>query len=268
VLAPALVAVVVLGGCRQVFGIDDTSVALVDARGDGAPDAHHGSCGLLAADDALRLCLELETTDGDITPDESGYGNDATTSGVTPALRPAAGEHGVTVGPRSSIHVAESPSLDLAGPLTMEMWIAPAGPPPAGRRMSLLDNDQQYGMHLTPALTVRCTIVVPQPGAGVDSDLARPVAITEWTHVACVVAANGTLSIYLDGAEAGTADAPGAISTTSGLGVQIGQNMLADGTTDAPFVGSLDDVRVWAAALTPAELCTVAGPFTGTACPP
>jgi hypothetical protein len=268
VLARALPAVVlVTGGCRALFGIDDTTVAAADARPDGPADAHHGSCGLLQTDDSLRLCLELETIVDGVTVDDSGHGNHATVTGATPASRLGAGEQGVTIGPLSSIHVDEAASLDLAGPLTIEMWVAPATTPSAGRRMSLLDNELQYGLHLTPDRTVRCTIVVPQPGAGLESDPAMPLALTEWTHVACVFDADGKLRLFLDGVAAGSVDLTGPISTASTLGLQVGQNLLADGTTDAPFEGSVDDVRVWAVALTTADLCTVAGPFVGSACP-
>jgi sialidase-1 len=74
----------------------------------------------------------------------------------------------------------------------------------------------------------------------------------EW-HRLALRRDGGTLTMFVDGAPAGSADAPpGSVSRNSPFGVHVGQRM----DSRAFFTGAIDDVRVWNRALTDAELAT------------
>ncbi|WP_371544062.1 exo-alpha-sialidase [Streptomyces sp. NBC_00554] len=71
----------------------------------------------------------------------------------------------------------------------------------------------------------------------------------QWHHLALRRSA-GQLTLFIDGAAISTPDVPGSVSRNSPFGVHIGQRM--DGR--AHFTGAIDDVRVYAHALSDAEL--------------
>ncbi|MGW3118699.1 exo-alpha-sialidase [Streptomyces sp. NPDC001107] len=60
----------------------------------------------------------------------------------------------------------------------------------------------------------------------------------------------GQLTLFIDGTQLSTADAPGSVSRNSPFGVHIGQRM----DSRAFFTGAIDDVHVWDRALSDEEL--------------
>jgi len=91
---------------------------------------------------------------------------------------------------------------------------------------------------------------------GVDNDAAAPKVCApggHWTHIVVVKAAR-ILSFYFDGRLQGTA--------TLAAGQDLDSTQLFIGTADAanaiqPFVGSLDDLRVWSRAISASEVATL-----------
>ncbi len=215
-------------------GEDPSGTGTGSDTGSGAPLVQ--PCTFPDAD--LRLCLDFD--DAKLRPivtDASVAKLDGTATELEPASRsgkPAAG-----FGWSSRIDVPESPTLDIAGALTLEMWVWPEYPHSA----ILLDNNGQYRIQLAVDGRLGC-VLGNTPVWSDDSEDAR-----EWTHVACVYSAN-TLTIFINGSSAGTTVSVGAPGTGT------------SGTRLGYFAGRLDDIHVYARALTAAQVCTHAGRTT------
>jgi hypothetical protein len=116
------------------------------------------------------------------------------------------------------------------------MWVWPEYPQSA----NLLLNTNQYRIQLSADGRIGCALGNSQVWS---TSYQR---VRTWSHVACTFS-DSTLRIFIDGGAAGTAPSTGApASGTSGT--QLGY-----------FAGRLDDIHVYARALTPAQVCTHAG---------
>src|SRR5258706_9746083 len=93
----------VLGGCDLVFRIDDPVSICANQR-------------------ELELCLTFDETEGDIARDGTANHNDATLLDVTHIQR-GTGE-AIHVDDRSIVKVTHTASLDLSGPMTIDVFIA------------------------------------------------------------------------------------------------------------------------------------------------
>lgn len=243
-------------------GVGDDDVVVPDARAgdfDAALDPDAADVPLDATPDGpppmpfcendadLIACFEFEAGGAD----GSAYNNDATLSNATtPAGQPG---HGLalSVGATSLVSVADSASLEIPGPITVELWLrADAVPPSTGNaRAGLLDHNGQWGFFLLPNLAVRCSM------AGGTAAAGGTVVIGQWTHVACVYDRN-TIQLYQDGVAilpAVNATAANPLGTSDGI--RIGQ----DSPSGDPLIGMIDEVRIWQVERTAAEICAAAG---------
>ena len=187
------------------------------------------------AETDLRLCLEFD--DAKLTPivtDASTARLDGTATALSTASRngsPAAG-----FGWDSKITIPESPMLDITGALTLELWVWPEYPHSA----NLLLNANQYRIQLSGDGRIGCAFGNSQVWSSSYQD------VRAWTHVACTFSDNA-LTVYINGNASGTATSIGA-PTTGTSGTQLGS-----------FAGDLDDVHIYARALTAAQVCAHAG---------
>jgi hypothetical protein len=76
-----------------------------------------------------------------------------------------------------------------------------------------------------------------------------------WTHAALVYDGSA-LRLYQDGEEVGSLARTGALAVNDSVPVWLGDN---PPSTSKPFDGALDDVRIYARALSPAEVAVLAG---------
>jgi hypothetical protein len=183
--------------------------------------------------------------------DQTGLGHDATAQDVTMVPRTATNMV-AGMAATSTMHVAESMDLDLAGDFAIDMWIAPSAIS-KGLRYWLLDNNKQYFMSFGDTRQVRCGI------GGKVVDAVQPIDAS-WHHVTCNYEANGGhLQVYVDGTLSGCSGGAIAPAPTSGHdGLAIGANL--SGTTFSErYVGQLDNVHVYARKLGAQEICTAAG---------
>lgn len=193
-------------------------------------------------DPDLRLCIEFD--DSVFMPkahDASTYQNDADTVHVGTATRgnaPAAALFADT-----TVHVPERPMLDISKDMTIELWAY--DPFPAFDRF--IDNATQYSITTDGEGHVICRMGM----ASVTSQNA--LSANAWHHIACGKDSTG-LALFIDG--------NGSNCQSSTSPTPTGGMM---GTTIGAYLGVIDDIRIYARALTDAEICTHADRTGGCA---
>jgi hypothetical protein len=138
----------------------------------------------------------------------------------------------------------------------MEMWIAPASFNNLGAPIWFAANPYQYELGLVTDQVV-CTINSPS-GQSATTGIG-PLQAGAWTHVACVY--DGTkVVLYVNGLIGDCLAANFPIDTTERNGVQLGGG----------FAGGIDDVHVYARALSATDVCQLAtgGTSCRSSCPP
>jgi hypothetical protein len=200
------------------------------------------------------LCVDFEETAlVPFIPDQApGNLNTVASTSVVPMQRNA--EQAAQLSMPSKLVIPESDTLDIGGPLTIEMWInpdmMPMGPPMT-HVFWMFNNNNQYGMELTFMGSVRClsgTTSIDSPGG---------VNVHTWTHVACVYDGT-TMKSYVDGDTFACKDM-GAPPTNGHDGSAIGGNIGAGGMVTDKFIGGIDNVAVYATALSTDRICALAG---------
>jgi hypothetical protein len=157
------------------------------------------------------------------------------------------------------------PGLQLGAALTACAWIRPAALPPAdpdrGYIVSKLLSPTGGGWRLAvgrsadPSGPVNAALNLPDGDGGFHETKGGAMAIGAWSHI-CAVFAGNTQAVFVDGKQvASSATNAGTIKLTNAE-VRIG--IRADGTE--PYDGTVDDVRVYARALSDAEIALLAVP--------
>jgi hypothetical protein len=242
-----LLASILFGGCTFTPGA--TAAEQPDAgSGSGSSDGGTIAAKCHVLDPTLRLCLDFEGALSPTTVDLSGGSHDATALAIQPMAR--SGQQAVALIKTSSIVVPETPDLDIAQTLSIEMWLSPTMKPSATTYP--VQNAGQYALVFDQNGSVGCSI-----GGSVIDDPAK-LTLNVWAHVACTYDGS-TLKIYANGDLAECLPVNGTIPTdnTSGTGIGAGK-----------FIGGLDDIHIYSRALTDSEICMQAG-RTGcnTRCP-
>jgi hypothetical protein len=215
------------------------------------PDARPPDCS--ATTPGLVACWEFEGNGND----SHGGLHDATLSSESFA----AGQTGmglVSTPPDSRAFVAAAADFQaITDAITIEAWAKTTVVPTImGTREGVFDDDGSYGIFFYPVGTdpggmIRCSV------AGVGNLFAGAVVADTPVHVACVYdSATGVLTEYLDGVSAGTLTvAAGTKITPTNHTMEIGGNAecLTAPCTDV-FSGTIDNLRVWNVARTPAEI--------------
>ena len=223
------------------------------------PDAGAGSAALTCGftDPSLRLCTDFSepmTSPMTIRDFTAGH-HDATAIMVTPIDR--SGNQAALVAATSMIAIAESPDLDLASTITIELWVNPTALPQ--NRNYLLDNNQQYAMSIGQSGGLVCDI-------GGNTVQSVPITPGVWTHAACTYDGVNVIA-YADGNVAGCSPLTGPIPTIGTDGMAIGARLVGTSFSQQ-LVGGIDDVHIYDRALASTELCGHAGNATcTTTCP-
>ncbi|NVB83974.1 MAG: LamG domain-containing protein, partial [Kofleriaceae bacterium] len=193
------------------------------------------------ADPSLRLCVEFDDRVYDpVVHDASSAQMDALSDNINEWQR--GGSYAAQVDWSSDLRVPETPNLDIAGALTIEMWIAPGFDQDA----YLLRNEGQYAMSLDDDGHVQCQI------NGTTATTQTTIRNTTWAHVGCTYDQN-RIKVWIDGKVQGCRDFTSAVSTNG-----------TNGTRIAPaWVGAIDDIRINGRALSLAEMCVRAGTPAG-----
>ncbi len=170
------------------------------------------------------------------------------------------------IGQALDLHAAKpevaSPRLKLPGTFTVAFW-ARLDPDAAARPHPLLVLDSQTGRDPEFSLMLQPTratygLVFEVRGRGLDARaFAEPAVFApgRWQHVALVVdSAQGRAAFYLNGREATAAGALRPGFQLNGV-LRLGRRVAG---SPLPFDGQLDDLRIYARSLSPAEITTLA----------
>ena len=270
VKAAALAAV---AGCGfHPSGVADTdgTPAEVDAPvpSDGRPpiDAPPGTIDAPAStlcaggDPTLVLCMPFD--DGATTNRAAGGPQPTLSRSITPV----AGRVGMAAcfAADSSLWIDETSQLDVAAPITMEMFVYYTQDPPTtgsstDRRRGLIDNNGQYSMFLGWHQAAGATSESVTPYCNINGTAwGAPISKNAWHHVACVHT-GVLLTVYTDGIAGIPVATSTPINTSTADGTTLGQDCDGDAnTTEDPLIGALDEVRMWTRERTAGEIATAA----------
>ena len=152
----------------------------------------------------------------------------------------------------SCIGVRSTPSLDPSKrPISVEAWIK--SEKEDGAIVARGAYTHGYALYLQKGR--------PHFAVRVDSTLhavaAPQSAVGEWTHLAGVLTPGKQLQLYVNGTLAAKADGVGFLTTDPGDPMEIGAddgNYVGNYKPPFPFTGTIDEVRVYLRALSPAEV--------------
>jgi hypothetical protein len=187
---------------------------------------------------------------GTVAGDASGHANHATLRGPRWTTSGRFGRGLTLDGIDDWVTVADGASLDLTRGMTLEAWVRPARL--SGWRTVLL---KEGGGALAYALYAHDNAPRPSAYARLSGQTSSHGAfgtaqlpLNTWTHLAATYD-NATLRLYVNGLEVHRQALTGSMVTTTGA-LRIGGNSL----WGEYFEGTLDEVRVYARALSAAEI--------------
>jgi hypothetical protein len=196
------------------------------------------------SDTSVRLCLDFEDTSLDPTVvDRSPLHHDGAAQLVSAVPRNA--QQAALFATTSTLHVAETPDLDIPDHVTVELWAEVFDP---AERPWVFDNDGQYSLAIDHD-HMFCY------ANGFYANTAVDLGVSTWHHLACTYG-DGKLIAFVDGKQAGCTKTSGSIDGSANTdGSNIGYAL----------VGGVDDVHVYARLLTDADIATLAGTTPGPA---
>lgn len=250
-----LVGLVALGGCRQIFGIDDPNQAAADAPRVG--DAPRSDArGALDAPPFLQECSPLDTSlvgcwkfDQSLA-DSGPHHFDIMSANSAPnyVSGHVAGSDAIVTN-NIDLNVADSVDLDVSA-VTISAWVYVTMMPGNQTHASVLDNNNEYALYVEGNGSIRC-----YAGAS-TANMSGVIQVNQWTHLACT-GAGTTLRAYVNGQQVATGILAG-IPNGSSTGLTLGSDNPSG--TGSRLNGWLDDVRLYNRALTAVEICRLHDP--------
>ena len=181
--------------------------------------------------------------------DASGSGNNGTTANTTWA---ATGKYGTALtfnGTNSRVTVPNSSSLQLTTAMTLEAWVNPTTVSSAWRDVIYKGNDNYYLM-ATTSQSGLAGAGGTFDGTNANAIAASTLPTNTWSYLAATY--DGTsLRLYVNGTQVASLAKTGSILTSTNP-LTIG----SDPIFGQYFQGTIDEVRVYGTALTPAQIQT------------
>ncbi len=199
----------------------------------------------------------LDEGAGTAARDGSGNANDGAFAGA-PAWIAGLRGNALQFGAGSYVVVPDHPTLDLQDGITLMAWVRPSGVTTADlvkkARQGAID-----GYELSLSSTGRAFVRFNEVSAGntyrVNSSGSYPTDGATWMHLAATFDGSA-IALYVDGVLDASLPAPGLVIATNNLGIGIGAQ--PDGAR--ALQGAMDEVRIFSAALSAAEIAVaVAG---------
>jgi hypothetical protein len=153
-----------------------------------------------------------------------------------------------------AVHTTATSRIDVLSPafalnrFTIDVWLRPDADTD---RQIVFDHDSRWAMLFDPGGIPACNLA-PNPLV-LSASVTAPLAT--WAHVACTFDGT-TMTVHVSGMPAGSE--PGDPVAPGTFPVAIAGNA-PPSDTPAPFLGTLDRLRIWNDVLTPQELCAAAG---------
>jgi PKD repeat protein len=193
----------------------------------------------------------MDEGSGTTIVDSSGLGNTGTLTG-SPLW--TAGWNGLGLhlnGTSDYATVPNAPSLDIQGPITLAAWVKPERVATQYViKKALLGTSNGYELSLasTGKVFFRLNQATSLNTYRIDSTTSYPVNGTTWMHIAATYDGT-TMRLYINGVQQAAIAGPAAIGSN---GQRLGIGAQPDGVS--PFQGTLDEVRIWARALSATEI--------------
>lgn len=189
-----------------------------------------------------------------VAKDMTGHGSDGEIRGAVPVEGKKGA--GLRFGPGKFIELGKPAALPIANvPFTVMAWVKPEAPTGVvvarggafcGYSLYLMEGKAKFGIHREQEGPTHIAAGAKALGDG-------------WSHLAGVVKKD-RIELYVDGGLAATAETPGCIPSNCGQGMEIGFDV-----TNSPaeivdaFQGTIDEVKVYRAALSAKEIRDEAG---------
>ncbi len=226
-----------------------------------------GAYDSLVTGDGATSYWRLDESSGTKAADSVGTNPGTVLGGVTLGVPGALSQGGTAArldGSTGYVSVPNNASLNITGDLTVEAWARPdvlngVGGAVLQKGGSSGYSVWQYRLSITSANKWRGTVFVGASAFSVTAT-ATP-SLTDWTHLA-MVRSGSSLTLYVNGAVAGTTTVSGATNTSTGI-LAIGRS---GGSASDYFRGSVDEAAVYPRALSAAQV--QAHRDTGTTAPP
>jgi hypothetical protein len=154
--------------------------------------------------------------------------------------------------------VANDATLNISGPLTIAAWVKPERVATQYLVKKGILNGGSGGYELSLSSSGKAFVRLNQATSGntyrIDSITSYPTSGTAWIHLAATYDGT-TLRLYVNGVQEGAIAGPASIATNHGA---LGIGAQSDGAS--PLKGALDAVRLYARALSAAEIQALAAP--------
>lgn len=173
----------------------------------------------------------------------------------------------------------DSTSLSVTGAITLEAWIKLESKPGDGFQYAIISkynasaSDRSYllSVETTAGTETRLKLYLSQDGGGANIQYKTSSTLLStgtWYHVAAVwTGSGGSITLYVNGVDAGSTDAAGSITgiENNGSSFAIGASEVS-GTPNNYFDGKILNARTWATTRTGTQLtdnyCTALGATT------
>jgi hypothetical protein len=195
--------------------------------------------------------------------DSSGNGNTGTCSGSTCPTMGVAGKAGTAASFNGSqITVPDSPSLRL-NQFTIALWVNPAevqaGYQPLVVKEDSSGNNRNYGLFIVPNTTqVRYVAWASDCSTKFAANSTGSLALNTWSYV--VFTYDGTTeSLYINGVLDSSNAAPNPSGSLCQAAVPV--NIGMETNAFLPFIGILDDIRIYGQALSSTAVSSLYSSF-------
>jgi hypothetical protein len=196
----------------------------------------------------LIASYDFDEGGGTIAADGSGNGNALSVTAGAWSLSGKLGAAAASFNGTGSIASApDAPSLNPTGGLTMEAWVRPLGSV-AGDRVLVTKERPGGGFPWGLYLSGGVPTVWITTGATTTVQATTALPLSTWSFVAATYD-GARLRIYVNGTEVANRPATGLLTTAPGP-LSVG----GDVTWGEYFSGTIDNVRVYSAAVSPAQL--------------
>jgi serine/threonine protein kinase len=212
----------------------------------------------------LAASYDFEEGAGPTTADGSGNGNTATLMG---GVTRTPGQRGSGLrfdGASGYLTVPNAPSLNMGmKSFTVACWVKPTSNEPYrvlnlwdGKRGWLFDLNTGPGASKVPGVL---RLKISDGLVLIDYNANGPIAIGVWQHVAATVDRSANqLSLYLNGAQIGFPQSLSGMAESVDQRTPLGMGQIPSGLGDHQFSGAMKGVRLYARALSPSEMASLA----------